>query len=523
MSMPEKPKSAELIVSEVIKITETDYSKACDTLDKELILLSHSLSLINNIGLMFYHHVQYDLACRCFNFILNIDKQQYRTHNNLGLTLNRFGLGEKAVEHYRLALAIKKEYHPARSNLAYALHYFGKTGRPEILEAHKAIAENVFFDSQNYLTGTTLNRSPSRRLNIAYLSSDFRNHAVGRFIQGILEHHDRSQFAVHVFDNRTDNDDESARVFKTLELRWHHIAGLSSEHVCNIIKANRIDVLIDLSGHTAGGRPDVFSHRVAPVQMTYLGYPNTTGLPTMDFRIGDDMADLAEFNNQNSEKLLRLPHPIWNYTPWANMPNPTSLPYDTNGYITFGSANNHAKLQQQWLEVWAQALVKIPNSKFKIKSRALKNPNTANELLTFFAERGVSRDRIEIEHYSPTRLAHWQTLSSFDISLDSYPYNGTTTTCDLLWLGVPMITRAGKSHVSRTSASILHGIGMDTWIARSDQQFVDLCVCKAQKISELRKLRQSLRARFKASSLGHAPLFMLEYEKLLREAWQQSI
>lgn len=515
--------TSEDIVQETIRIAKEEYSLACTFLEHELQAYATQLNTINGIGLMFYHKVQYDLACRCFYFVLNIDNKQFRTHNNLGLTLNRFGLGAKAVEHYRQALAVKKDYHPARSNLAYALHYFGETGRQEILDAHLAIADNVFNESQDYLINRHINKSPQRRLNIAYVSSDFRNHAVGRFMQGILEHHDRSQFAVHIFDNRSNNNDETAKIFKALPLRWHHIDDVKTEQACKLISANNIDILVDLSGHTGGGRPDIFSQRVTPVQITYLGYPNTSGLRNMDFRIGDDFADLEEYANQNSERMLRLPHPIWNYTPWPDMPDPSALPYDANGYITFGSANNHAKIQQEWMSVWAKALVKVPNSKFKIKSRALKNPETARELLAFFKDRGVANERIQIEHYSPTRLEHWQTLCSFDISLDSFPYNGTTTTCDLLCLGVPMISRAGNSHVSRTSASIMRAINLGSWIANDEQSFVDICVAKANNISELRKLRQSLRHRFMASTLGHAPLFMQQYEKLLRTAWTRSM
>jgi len=344
------------IVAQTIVKTDINYDQACDYLDQCLYELRNNPALLNNLGLLFYHKVEYDLACRCFYFLLDNHDKQHVCHNNLGLTLNRFGLGEKAVKHYRQALKIKKDYHPARANLAYALHYFGETGRAEIKLAHQSIAKNVFSESKNYLT-KNINFDAKRKINIAYVSSDFRDHAVGRFMIGILEKHDGNLFNVHVLDNRVNNNGATAQHLKSLPLQWHDIHKVSTHETCELIAKLKIDVLVDLSGHTNGGRPDVFSHRTAPAQITYLGYPNTSGLPMMDYRIGDIFADPIGFAEQNTEHMLRLPVPMWNYTPWPDMPTPESSPFSKNGHITFGSANNHAKLQLQWLEVWAHCRV----------------------------------------------------------------------------------------------------------------------------------------------------------------------
>lgn len=508
------------IVAQTILKTNTCYDEACAYLDQRLQQISSTPSLLNNLGLLFYRKVEYDLACRCFYFLLAHHEKQHTCHNNLGLTLNRFGLGEKAVEHYQKALNIKADYHPARANLAYALHYFGQTGRTEIKQAHQDIAQYVFAEPVDYLDQKV--RTRTGKINLGYVSSDLREHAVGRFMIGILEHHDRSKFNIHIFDNRANNNDATAQRLKALPLQWHNINGLNTEEACTLITNQDIDVLIDLSGHTNGGRPDIFSNRVAPSQMTYLGYPNTSGLPMMNFRIGDHVADPLECASQNTETMLRLKTPMWNYTPWQDMPEPGESPFQENGYVTFGSANNHAKLQIEWLDVWAKALAVLPQSRFKIKSRALRNPKMAGELLAFFKQRGVDPERITIEHYSPTRAGHWQTLRSFDIGLDSFPYNGTTTSCDLLWLGVPIITRQGNSHVSRTTASLLNGLGLDHWVANNDSDFIRLCEEKAHNLNELSKCRQSLRTRIENSSIGHSPLFMVDYENLIHQAFEKT-
>ena len=240
----------------------------------------------------------------------------------------------------------------------------------------------------------------------------------------------------------------------------------------------------------------------------------------MDFRIGDIVADPLDIAHQNTETMLRLPFPMWNYTPWQDMPDYLPCPFENNGYITFGSANNHAKLQTQWLEVWAKALAALPKTRFKIKSRALRSPKMRNDLLSFFKDRGVSNERISIEHYSPSRAEHWETLSSFDIALDSYPYNGTTTSCDLLWLGVPIISRQGNSHVSRTTSSLLNGVGLDSWVAQSDAHFISLCEEKSSDLFSLKKHRYSLRELMKTESIGHNAIFIIEFEKIIKQAWQ---
>ena len=511
------------VVTNTVKHSNSNYHHACSYLESALNKLKNNPIAINNLGLLFYQNIEYDFACQCFYFAIKHHDNLHYCHNNLGLTLNRFGLGEKAVEHYKKALSIKTNYHQARSNLAYALQYFGKPERSEIKQAHISINDYVFAKSNNFLDLSTRNLDPNKKIILGYVSSDFRDHAVGRFLIGIMQQHNFNNFEVHLFNNlQNKSNDGTTKLLKSLQIKWHDIHSLDTEQACKYINNINVDVLIDLAGHTKGGRPDIFANRVAPAQITYLGYPNTTGLKNMDYRIGDIHADLPEFENQNTETMLRMPFPMWNYTPWPDMPDESPSPFEENGYITFGSANNHAKLQTQWLEVWAKALSSLPNTKFKIKSRALRNPKTSADLLDFFSDRGVDNNRIIIEHYSPTKSDHWKFLSSFDIALDSYPYNGTTTSCDLLWLGVPVLTRAGNSHVSRTTTSLLCGVGLEDWIAKTDNEFIEMCRNKASDLFALKHCRQNLRLRMQSESLNNADLFIIEYENLLREAWSKT-
>lgn len=509
----------------VINAAQEDYQKACLILDECLLKIKQNSVALNNLGLLFYQHVEYELARKTFVYAIKQDPKNHSLYNNQGLTLNRLGQGPLAVKHYKKALLLKPDYHQARSNLAYTLLYFGTTGRKEILKAHENIAKYVFPNTKSYIDERVSQlraKNIKRKLRVAYVTADLRNHAVGSFMFGILQHHDTERFDVHVLDNRPNNNDEMAKSLKKLQKSWHDISTMATETACQFIARLEIDVLIDLSGHTKGGRPDIFSQRVAPIQITYLGYPATSGLPEIDYRIGDMFCDPIENKGQNSEQVLRLHHAMWNYTPWPDMPTEyTQSPFEKTGFITFGSANNHAKLQETWLKNWALVLKAMPNSRFHIKSRSLKSPTAQQQLLHFFQNKGITQNRISIEHYSPTKADHWRSISQFDIAFDSFPYNGTTTTCDLLNLGIPIVTRSGNSHVSRTTGSILNTLGLSSWIAYSDHQFIELCQEKAHNLNELRKLRQSLRARFSSSSLGNGKLFLVEYEKHLVEVWKK--
>jgi len=513
------------ILSQVIRHSQKHgVISAKNTLQELLEKTDLKDALLNNLGLHFYKNVEYELARHTFFYALSKTSNNYAIHNNLGLTLNRLGLGSEAATHYQKALEIKPDYHNARSNLAYSMLYFGETGRPEILQAHKDIAQLALAKPINYINGKSKSLGSNGKISVGYVSSDFRNHAVGRFMCGILEEHNREKFEIHIFDNRKNNSDQTALKLKKLDLTWHNISELSTQDSISLIQEHKVDILIDLSGHTNGGRPDIFTHRVCPIQATYLGYPCTSGIPNMDFRIGDDFADLIELSEQNTETMLRLPVAMWNYQSWPDMPNDLSdNPFKKNGYITFGSVNNHAKLQKPWIEVWAKMIASIPNSKILFKSRALKSPEIRHAILDTFESAGVGSDRIKLIHYSPTKLEHWNTLNEIDIALDTFPYNGTTTSCDLLSLGIPIVTLSGQSHVSRTTGSILHTLGLESWIAKSKNEFIHICQKKSQNLNALSNLKKEIPTHFKNSSLGNSQIFIQHYEELLENAFAKKV
>lgn len=478
-------------------------------------------SFIRDVGVHLYHNVDYTLAGFIFDAITKLYPSYPAAYNSLAMVLGRFGQASLAAKAYQSALALNGSYEAARKNLAFVLHYFGETGRPEILEAQVNVAKSAYPKPQAYLSVDDILKEPNRKLRVGYVSGDLHEHPVGQFMRGILLNHDASAFEILVFDSSSgDRPSENREIFEKHVPDWFRVKDKSNSELSELIASQRVDILVDLAGHTGTGRADVFVNRVAPIQVTYLGYPDTTGIENMDYRIGDTYADLEHFAEQNTETMFRLPHAMWIYTPWSTMPNETvGGSFEDTGVVTFGSANNHAKLQPEWLDVWAKVIARVPNSQLFLKSRVMNNKDVVDGVCQIFAKHGVKRDRLFFAHYSKTKEDHWLQIQKIDIALDAFPFNGATTTCDFLWLGVPVVTRAGGSHVSRTSASMLNTLGMNDWIANSDDEFVDIAVAKAENKVALRQAQNTLNDRFRASTLYDAKAFMASYESALREMW----
>ncbi|MFT5134707.1 MAG: protein O-GlcNAc transferase [Gammaproteobacteria bacterium] len=514
-------KKADQLAKTILALCEDSYDQGVMALNDAIKEHGDDANLVNRLGAECFRSGNYDLALRCFQYVVAKVPEHYSALNYLGSTLQNLGLGLDAANAYRQSLHYNPNFLPTLACYGLSLLYYGQTGRHEILRAQKNTAISAFSSSTKFVDdGEPVSLSRTRRLNVGFVSSDLREHAVGHFMLGILSSMNRENYAVHVFDNGAENADPTTSLMRSLDVSWHSINSKPTAGACKMITRKNIDILIDLNGHTAGSRQDVFSNRVAPVQAIYLGYPCSSGMPNIDFRIGDTFCDLEEFDEQNTEKMVRLPFAMWNYHPWSTMPNnnPQKFPFEKNGYITFGSANNHAKLQPEWLMLWAKVLEKIPNSRLIIKSQGVRNVEIAARIRQIFGAR-VDLDRIELRHYSSTPEDHWREVSGFDIALDSYPYNGTTTTCDMLWLGVPVVTCTGSSHLSRTTGSILTTLNLSDWVSSDEDDFINLCIRKAADLESLALLKKQLRSRMQQSTLIDSKAFVPEFDKALRLMW----
>lgn len=440
--------------------------------------------------------------------------------NNLGVSCLNQGRIDRAEDAFLRALDLEPENPRTASNLLMMSNY--RADPPEeIFARHQALAttgrDTETFDFSGH------DRASDRTLRIGFVSGDFRRHSVAFFFAPLLEQLDAEKFEITCYSNVA-RSDEVTEHLRGLGNSWVDAVGMSDDRLVEHIRADKIDILIDLSGHTRGNRLGVFSQRAAPVQATWLGYPNTTALPGMDYRLTDDIADpIGESEALHSETLIRMPNGFLCYEAPATAPEVTAPPCQDSDRITFGSFNNWSKVSSGTIEAWSDVLHAVPGSRLYLKARALTDPGTRMKCLEHFHTRGITEERLEIAGWHADPADHLAAYGRCDIALDTWPYSGTTTTCEALWMGVPVITRTGERHASRVSASLLHQVGLDELIATDDGEFVEIAKGLAANTAQLKELRQTLRNRLQTSPLGDAAAFARQFEAALREMWNQLV
>ena len=301
---------------------------------------------------------------------------------------------------------------------------------------------------------------------------------------------------------------------------WRMTADMSDDELARMIQADAIDILVDLSGHTGLNRLLVFARKPAPIQVTWIGYPNTTGLSTMDYRITDAFADpIGATEALHTEKLVRMPECFSCFKPPSNAPHVSALPAVARGTITFGSFNNFAKITPEVMRVWIAILARVPGSLLVLKNWCLDNDRMKTFMLEAFARCGATPGQVELWNPNTSNVDHLNCYNSIDIGLDPFPYNGTTTTCDALWMGVPVITLAGVSHVGRVGVSQMSNLGLQELIARDTDHYVDIAIALATDVPRLAALRGGMRVRVSASPLMDAPRLTKNLETAYDNMW----
>lgn len=474
----------------------------------------------HNLGTALKAQTRLDGALESFQAALRLNPRLAPTLVILANTLKeqaRVGEAEKA---YRQALEIAPNYAEAHSNLLLVMHYdAGRDGGQLRREAEEWDRRYAGKDGQGELHGN--DRSPDRPLRVGYVSGDFRRHPVGLFMAPVISGHDKRQFNVVCYNNDKWADELTEKL-KSEADGWRDIAGLDDDDACRLIRDDAIDILVDLSGHSAGGRLGVFALKPAPVQFAYLGYPGTTGLKAVDYRITDGRADPEpDADRHFTEKLVRLPGGFLCYAPVPDAPGVSPPPLIGNGYPTFGSFNNLAKLSADVIGLWAGILKAVPSSRLLLKNQSFADAATQARIAKAFADRGVEGDRLELVGPAKTIAEHLGLYGRVDIALDPFPYNGTTTTCEALWMGTPVVVLAGDRHSGRVGASILGAAGLTDFVAGSPEQYVELAVAWAGREQDLAALRESLRQRVGDSDLTNQSEFVANLEAAYRETWRQ--
>ena len=336
----------------------------------------------------------------------------------------------------------------------------------------------------------------------------------------MLASHTHERFEIFCYSDVLAPDNVTERLQGYAD-RWHNIADMQDEEVAELVLKDGIDILVDLAGHTGNNRMLLFARKPAPVQVSWLGYPNTTGLSTMDYRFVDPYTDPHGLTDPfYTEKLLRLPESFLCYLPDENSPDVGYLPETVSGHITFGSFNIFTKMTEEVLALWADILKNIPNARLLLKTKSFSDKQICAKVMKIFSQKGIYSERVELLGHQEHFLKHLSLYNRIDIGLDTFPYNGTTTTCEALWMGVPVITLAGNNHASRVGVSLLTNTGLEDLIAKTHDEYVDIAVNLAADTRRLQKLRRNLRPMMKNSPLTDAKRFTDNLENSYRHMWE---
>lgn len=549
--------------------------QAIDAHRRALAARPDNAGILSNLGAALARSRKLREAAECYRRALAVDPGHVIAHFDLGNVTRELGDMREAEASYRRAVALKPDDFPARHNLAVLLKNQRRWSESvalfegmladapadigikctlimtlveqgRIAEAEAAYAalrsappERVFADGDMLLAlqylpsvgaaelhaaarawSATLaapavvphigrHRGP---LRVGYVSPDFRQHSCASFLEPLLRGHDRRRVAVTCFADVAQADSRTA-IFRELADRWIDTTAATDAQFADQVREADIDILVDCAGHTRGNRLDAFARRAAPVQVTWLGYPGTTGLSAMDYRLTDAIADPPGADAFAVERLVRLPRGFLCYQPPAEAPEPLVL---DAAHITFGSCNNLAKLSPPVLACWSRILAAIPDARLLLKAKQFGDPPTRALALDRLAAHGIDRSRVDVRPIVESLDAHLAIYREIDIALDTFPYNGVTTTCEAVWMGTPVVALRGDRHAARVGASLLTRLGLGELIAATPDDYVAIAVALAQDRSRLGQLRISLRSMMAASPLCDAAGFTASVEEAYR-------
>ena len=359
-----------------------------------------------------------------------------------------------------------------------------------------------------------------KRLRVGMVSGDLRGHSVGHFLESLVAHVDPAQIELYAYPTLSEEDALTARI-KPHFAAWKPLTGLNDQAAAQLIHADGVHILIDLSGHTAHNRLSVFAWKPAPVQLTWVGLPATTGLAEMDYILGDPIAIPVEDEGHFSEKVWRLPESYLCFTAPDKEVAVSPLPALTAGCVTFASFNNLTKMSEATVALWARVLQAVPGSRLFLKARQLQDATVLAATLQRFAAHGIGQERLLLESWAAQRTDHLTAYQRVDVALDPFPYRGVTTSVEALWMGVPVLTLHGDRFLSRTADSIAHNAGLADWIAVDETDYVAKAVAHTSDLPRLAALRAGLRQQVTASPLLDAPRFARHVEAALWGMWQK--
>lgn len=455
-------------------------------------------------------------AIECIDKALQLDPFLLTASSARALSLQRIYKPEESVDLYNSILWMEPQNARILSARNMLLNYLPNQDRQSVFEAHKEYGAlfakdefRVFFNPQD----------PEKKIRIAFISSDLRNHSVAFFLKPLLQNLNPSRVQTLLYHSHH-IEDATSTALRKLASKWTNLNGLDDDAATALIQRDAPDIIIDLAGHSAMNRLPLLARGLAPVQISYLGYPNTTGVPVITHRFVDEITDPSGDSDAfTTEKLVRFSPCAWAYAPPADAPLP-AIP-NAGSPITFGSFNNFLKVTDKALALWARILNRVPNSQIFIKSLFLDDPEVRKNIIERITSAGIAEDRVEIAGFLDKPQDHLATYNRIDVALDTFPYNGTTTTCEALWMGVPVVSLIGDRHAARVGLSLLTAIGHAEWAVETEDAYIEKAVTLAQDRNLLRQLRESLRREVAASILCDHAGQAARFETALRQVWSE--
>ena len=498
------------------------FDQAIDSYRKALRLQPDLFEVHGNLGNVFKDMRRLNESVMCYQRVLELQPNDAKAHNNLGTALSDLGRLDEALDCYRRALVIDPFFDTAHSNLLFTGNLLVDQPHPLLLAEARQYGARAMQRAQPF-SNWKCSPDPNRRMRVGFVSGDMREHPVGHFLEGVLAVLESNAFdRLEVFAYPTFNsNDEVALRLKSHCQSWFSAMGLSDQDFAQRIRDDKIDILIDLSGHTAHNRLPIFAWNPAPVQVTWLGYLATTGVTAIDYILADAWT-LPESEEDNfTETVWRLPQSYLCFTPPRDKVHVGLLPALQNGYITFGSFNNLAKINDAVVALWSRVLLAVRGSRLYLKSPQLGDIETRQHTLSRFKLHGVDEGRLTLVGLVP-RVDYVLPFHKIDIALDPFPYPGITTSVESLWMGVPVLTLEGNSFLSRQGVGLMMNAGLPDWIAADPDDYVARAIDHASNVQGLAELRAGLRDRLMMSPIFDALQFSQHFEAALRCMWQKS-
>ena len=498
------------------------FDEAIECFKKGLTISPNHPFILNNLGYAYKLKGNIPDAINNFKKAINQDMNFVSAHNNLARLYYDIGDYKNSFEtnkHLENAISIDPKSNLAISNLLFISNYSTKYSKEDCSKIHKRNANLIErkYKHLQYTKNYNHEVKIQSKLNIGIVSGDLHQHSVTYFLEPLLKNINRENFSISCYYNGHIKDEVTKRI-RSFSNSWHEVEPLTDEQLYSLIKKDEIDILIDLSGHTKGNRMPVFAMKPANIQLSWLGYPNTTGLKSIDYRIVDHFTDPISLNDHlYTEKLLRVDGSFLCFSSEENVAINKNNLFKQDDFFTFGSFNNLTKMSDDVLDCWAQILLKHKNSRIILKNKQLNSNYMRDIYLKRFKEHGVSEERIILLSWSNSRKEHLNLYNSIDLALDTFPYNGTTTTFESLWMNVPVLCIEGDNHCGRVSYSILKNLGFEDFISNSKEDYVEKALYFAQNQNVLNDLSSGLRERLIDSNLCDAQDFTKKIEQILKK------